>query len=243
MKPLVTIITATGDRHRTFDICRKYVTAQTYDGPVQWLVVDDGRTALDPPSECDYVRREPEQSDPEMTLTRNILAACPQIKGDLVIFMEDDDWYSPFYIETMVDALSAAVIAAPRSIYYYHIPAKRACYSDFAGAMTFSAFCQTGMRRALCGDLMKMCADDDGVQLLDRTFWKSVRQDWKHLFSLSDGHQLSVGMKGLPGRVRHKGAHDCYDRYDIDDHHEGGLRGLIGDDIENCRPWLGSAEK
>ena len=46
MESGVTLITPTGYRPEAFGLCIEYVWRQTYNGPLQWIVVDDGHPAM-----------------------------------------------------------------------------------------------------------------------------------------------------------------------------------------------------
>lgn len=61
----ITIITPTGDRHEMFSLCAKWVSKQTVQ-PNQWIIVDDGKIPLCPPTMpfITYVRRVPKIDDP-----------------------------------------------------------------------------------------------------------------------------------------------------------------------------------
>lgn len=42
---MMTLITPTGVRPKAWSICERLMARQTYDGPVQWVIVDDGQQA------------------------------------------------------------------------------------------------------------------------------------------------------------------------------------------------------
>ena len=95
MKPGVTIITATGCRPEALALCAHFVTRQDYDGPLQWIIVDDGER----PSEIDLSRvsstmtvtrlfPKPNWEPGENTLARNLLAAISEVKYDAIVAIE-----------------------------------------------------------------------------------------------------------------------------------------------------------
>src|ERR1017187_2413419 len=98
MEKGISIITETGARPEAIALCLKYVQRQSYTGPLQWIVVDDGVTATEAPSLLregwlvTYLR--PESQPGQNTLARNLLMALPEVLYEKVLVFEDDDWYS-----------------------------------------------------------------------------------------------------------------------------------------------------
>jgi hypothetical protein len=102
--PLVSLITPTFNRHRFLPQAAKFVLAQSVSD-FEWLVLDDSPT----PSE--FMQR---LSDPRMTYEhtstkrttgdkRNIL--IQRSKGDVIALIDDDDYYGPNYLATMLSAI------------------------------------------------------------------------------------------------------------------------------------------
>lgn len=101
----VTAITCTGDRPVQFGICSKIMNRMKHK-PMQWIIVDDGKNAVDKkdiPEYATYIRREPQSTDPEMTLSLNMIEAFKHVNQDAVIFIEDDDYYPDDYIQAKYD--------------------------------------------------------------------------------------------------------------------------------------------
>src|ERR1035441_2250038 len=94
----VTLITATGNRPKCLQLCQSFIARQTWKGPIQWIVVDDGDDPLEikfPGVLLTHIFPEPEWKPGQNTLARNLLAAIPEVFYDNVLFIEDDDWQSP----------------------------------------------------------------------------------------------------------------------------------------------------
>lgn len=107
MKPLVSIITPTFGRERFLPQALRCVQSQTYPN-IEWLVLDDSpeptralETAVD--GRIRY-RHSPQR----LTIgeKRNRLVA--QAQGELIAHFDDDDYYAPTYLETMVANLAKA---------------------------------------------------------------------------------------------------------------------------------------
>ena len=78
----VTLITPTGDRPQCFRLCEHWMRRQTYDGTVQWIVVDDGHSPTRATQGQIYIRREPQEGDPPHTLCANLRLALPRVAHD-----------------------------------------------------------------------------------------------------------------------------------------------------------------
>ena len=104
-KVSVTAITCTGDRPVQFGICLKIMNRMKHK-PMQWIIVDDGKNAVDKkdiPEYATYIRREPKSTDPQMTLSLNMIEAFKYVNQEAVIFIEDDDYYPDDYIQAKYD--------------------------------------------------------------------------------------------------------------------------------------------
>lgn len=188
---MITCITCTGNRSVAFDLCKLWMRRQTRQ-PDQWIVVDDGDDGLTrPPEGCDYIKR-PHGTDGHNSLAQNILAAIPKIKGDIILFIEDDDYYRSDYIEMMaynMEENNHTIFGQSHAIYYniqhkwwiQHLNNRHA------------SLCQTGIKSFVLQNLEYICKQSP--KFIDLDLWRML-----------DGELLTsplihcVGMKGLPGR-------------------------------------------
>lgn len=209
----ITCLTCTGDRPVCLNLLSRWMKNQTRK-PDQWLIIDDGKQPYIPTMECDYVYRVPQINDPEQTLNLNMDYALNHIKGDIVLFCEDDEYYSPLYIETMVKKLSTHDAVGICKSKYYHLPTRTYhihLNNDHA------SLAQTGVKRAfleqfrenLKGDpfidirLWKEIAGNDFLQKRRQPFLPkgmSINNGRGILFDDGLTDCLYVGMKGMPGR-------------------------------------------
>jgi hypothetical protein len=98
----VSVITPTGGRPIAFELCELWMSRQTKQ-PDEWIVVDDFPIATKCTRNQHVIRRTPFWSpNSGHTLQLNLIEAFKIVTGDIILIMEDDDWYSPFYIENMV---------------------------------------------------------------------------------------------------------------------------------------------
>jgi hypothetical protein len=189
---MVTIITPTGDRPQAIALCSLWMSNQTLQ-PNQWIVVDDGRIPLIPNNKMDYIRRQPKEDDPNHTLLLNLNTAIPLIKGSKILIMEDDEYYSPRYIEKMVAALDKHEIAGIGCSKYYHLPSGGYMHHE---NLDHASLAQTGFRSSFLTEFQELLT---GNTFLDFRVWKKVGDRG---FIFDDGKEyLYAGIKGLPGRL------------------------------------------
>jgi len=109
MLPLVSIVTPTYNRRRFIPILIKIVQQQTYPRDrLEWVVYDDGQepvgdlleAAKDSLPSLNYIF-----SDEKMTIGEKRNRLNKEAKGDILIAMDDDDFYFPERVSAAVTAL------------------------------------------------------------------------------------------------------------------------------------------
>lgn len=193
---LVTLITCTGDRPEAFARCEQWIKNQRYTGNFEWIVVDDGKIPTLANSATKYVRETPQANH---SLCRNTLAAIPHINGRYILFIEDDDYYGPDYISTMVGRLRHADLVGEFGAKYYYLPQRM-----WRHRLTenHASLCRTGITRDVL-DTLKSCAtgtDHPSIDLRLWELWTGSRLSWS---DTSGGSQMCVGIKGSSGRQSH----------------------------------------
>lgn len=198
----VTVITPTGDRPLAFGLCWRWMAAQTRK-PDQWLIIDDGAGQPGNLGSIDgvdiiRVRRVPLTGEPRHTLALNLKAALPLIDGDIVLVMEDDEYYAPQYIETMARRLDRFEIVGICRSKYYHLPTGK---FQQIGNTGHASLAQTGFRSSFLPIFTGCVERGMETNWVDQQIWQIVgeRKLRAQLF-VDDGLPLYCGMKGLPGR-------------------------------------------
>lgn len=214
--PLITVITPTADRPAAWPLAERWMSRQTVQ-PDQWIVADDGRSPAPLTMGQEHVRRE-RTHEGGASLAMNLLAAIPRVQGDVVLVMEDDDYYRPNHIETCLKHLERHRAAGCIWLNYYNVEhrswrrIKNSC----------AALCNTSFRRE-CLPMLEQAARDamaQGIYHVDRLFWRMAGTDGLH------GDETVIGIKGLPGM---KG---------IGIGHRPGA-GWAKDDGRKLREWIG----
>ncbi len=106
MQPLVSIITPTFGREQFLEQTLRWVRAQTYPR-IEWLVLDDSPepARMFAGIADDRIRYEHSGARLSIGEKRNRLIA--RARGDYVAHFDDDDYYAPQFLETMVSNLES----------------------------------------------------------------------------------------------------------------------------------------
>lgn len=190
------ILTPTGLRPQGLALLGEYLNAQTYTGPLTWVIVDD----------CDPVSRVPTVRD-GITVEHvrphwrwkpgdNTQAACMRAglakvpEDAALMIMEDDDIYLPKHIESSLRALERFELVGEIDSRYYNVATQhwQVLKGRFHASMA-SVACQG----AALETLREVCATNK--TMLDVILWKTFKGK-KCLRTSSN----VVGVKGMPGR-------------------------------------------
>ena len=122
MKPFISIITPTKNRPEFFGNILRNFFRQDYDLEKMELIIgDDSEKSNDfliqKHKNVNYLFLEPMSIGKK----RNIL--CEKSKGDIIIFMDDDDYYPPDKVSHVVDKLwnSNYLVSGSSEMYVYYI--------------------------------------------------------------------------------------------------------------------------
>ena len=221
----VTVITLTGGRPESFRRCAQFLQRQRFDGAIQWVVVDDGFPPVEEPAarESDSVtliHPLPGKLG-EITLVQNLLVALDASSCDKLIFCEDDDWYSCWYVQWMSDVLDGAEMAGCSESVYYHVPTKQYRVLCHPGR---SSLCHTGFCRERLPILRDLCLLGQSP-FIDVPFWERHNGEIRCLRA----DPLCIGIKGMPGRRGIGMGHRPQDG-------DGWLKDA---DMKQLRAWIG----
>jgi len=212
--PDVTLITPTRDRPEAFALCCRWMARQTFRGPAQWIIVDDGDVPEDLNAEAvlhhmnevrarwevEHVRRAP--SDKPGTLGENLIEALGHVRAPRVVVIEDDDHYSPVYVEEMLWRLRTAKAVGEIRARYYNVRDRRWHVMDNT---KHASLCRTGFSADLVQRMREsaVIAIREGDPFVDLRFW-GMRPTYpipaELMLGLFQGRGISIGVKGMPGR-------------------------------------------
>ena len=126
--PLVSCIMPTANREKFIPHAIRYFQRQDYPN-MELVILDDGADTvarlLPDDKRINHIRLE--QKLPTVGYKRNY--ACNEAKGDIIVHLDDDDWYANNWVSTQVSALlnSSADICGLRELYFYS-PSMNKCW-------------------------------------------------------------------------------------------------------------------
>lgn len=209
----VTLITPTGGRQTTFDLCERWMERQTFAGDVQWIVVDDVIPTTKTRMSQTVLRPVPYWKPGENTLVRNLRAGLELVKHDAVLIIEDDDWYAPTYIDSMISVLADGHLVGECPSRYYNVSTR--CYRE-PNNRNHASLCQTGFPASMIPRVLAEIGDSPWVDV----------QLWSRLPGVLHEGRGCVGIKGMPGRPGIGAGHRRGGRQDSD---LAVLRSWVGD--------------
>lgn len=195
---MIVLITPTGGRPEAFSVCQKLMERQTYSGPVTWVIIDDGpkRSPFNFSREnwhIVHIRPKDLWTEGQNTHSRNLLLGLECVDyEDKVLFIEDDDYYSPAWLAAMDKMLDYVALAGERNARYYNL--KTGHGRDMKNDK-HASLCSTGFRGQEALELFKeICRNN--LTRLDVLLWRHFK-GFKTLFF---GGYV-VGIKGFNGRA------------------------------------------
>jgi hypothetical protein len=220
MEPTIALLTCTGGRPDSFRLAERWVANQTRH-PDQWVVVDDVEEPTELTMGQTLVRPEPFwDPDGGPTLARNMLAGLKVVDADIIVVLEDDDYYGPEWLDTVATWLthSLTCLVGESKTIYYHVTSRR---HHRHGNTTHASLCATAFKRHLVKPICNIINKVAPSPFIDHQIWARLEGQ------LYDTHHV-VGMKGLAGRPGAGRGH-CDDGYWSNFDFTGDyLRGLIG---------------
>lgn len=193
---MLTILTATGARPEAWNICQRLMERQTYQGPVHWIIVDDGEVqqTIDFDRKgwvISMIRPVPLWKKGDNTQSRNLKEGLRHVMPeDKLVIIEDDDSYHPQWLERVDQWLDRHDLVGESHARYYNIRTRRArqLRND-----KHASLCCTAMKGKALEAFGKELKPN--VQFIDVNLWKNF-QGSKALYPT----QMVTGIKGLPGR-------------------------------------------
>lgn len=200
---MLTILTATGARPEAWAICEELMRRQDYSGPVRWVIVDDGPTAQPVTFQregwtLEVVHPEPYWQKGQNTQARNLAAGLEVIGPDeRVQTLEDDDYYAPGWLSAVAGWLETDDLVGESYARYFNV---RTGLGHAHRNNQHASLCATACKGDGLVSLRKAVASKR--TFIDLDLWARFRGSKK--LRRAD---LTVGIKGLPGRGGIGGGH------------------------------------
>jgi hypothetical protein len=188
-------LTATGGRSEALALTARWLDAQSYRGPAQWVICDDCVPASPVPRSRFDVRViwPPWRWQPGMnTQARSMAALLERVPDDAtVIIVEDDDCYLPQHVSNLLAELESYDLVGEKTSRYFNIKTMR--WRLMPGKY-HASLATVGVKGEALQTLREICAR--GSRRIDMDLWGQFAGP-KTL--LESAHV--IGIKGLPGRA------------------------------------------
>lgn len=187
----LTAFTAHFDRPAAWPLCETYLERQTRQ-PDQWLILDSSPNPITPRLPCDYLHRPdlPKMQDKVVYAIENNL-----IKGDAVVFWENDDWYRNDWLAWCEKQMERGYeIAGEGNIAYYNV--KSRWWSE-CGNARHAALCQTVVHRDFLPTVANCIKSFDSA-FFDLRIWQVEASKYLFMPRCPEERHL-VGIKGIVG--------------------------------------------
>jgi hypothetical protein len=155
------------------------------------------------------------------------------VKGDGLVFWEDDDWYAPTWLEFIWNSLKTADIVGEGRAIYYNVKYR---WWHEHGNMEHASLCETAVGRKFYPRLKELF-DASMDPFIDNRIWRENRFKKNLSAPLNPKSRLSVGIKAMPGRMGYGSGHDKPARGSKTDLSLVKLRAIIGEDCEVYAPF------
>jgi hypothetical protein len=203
---MITFITCTGDRQHLFRRLEFWMARQSLRW-TNWIVVDDGRRKTKCTLGQRYIRLAP-GLPPYASFARNISVGLHEhdqlSNSEFVFFIEDDDWYGPNYVASLLIALMTHDLVGESHFRYYNVSecSYRHCLNT-----DHAALCATAFRATLIPHIASLIDESD--VFLDLRIWSKLScskflQPTRHCVGLK-------AQTGRPGLSGHRSQSFCPD--------------------------------
>ena len=235
----VALITPTRDRGTALQLCFQWMRSQQLKEGVSLHWIVSGNPGND--HEFNLMKTEwpkfltgslmpgVETKDPLVSFRTNLTRGLNFVSAyeEVVIFIEDDDYYAPGYVQACIDRLDDSSQAprligeAPSRYFHVGLGAQRNMGNTDHASLSCTAF-----NHSILDQVKKVVSACDAISI-DCDIWRSVLAR-KKLYSPT----YVVGMKGLPGapNLGVGGDARCY----------GATRG-VSSDWATLAEWIGDA--
>lgn len=199
----VTLLTCTRNRPIALEQCARFIR-RSVRKPHQWIIINDGKPIKAPNAGVPTLVKNRLQGmgEPAHTLPLNLREFLPMLgkmaSDDIVIFFEDDDWYSKDYINHVVSVFEAnpnLLLYGQKYAKYYRLQAEE--YATLPNGC-HASLCATAFRASLqMQRVVELALSIEHDPFVDIRLWniREIESDQK----LLGCHEHCVGIKQMPG--------------------------------------------
>lgn len=257
---MIALITPTGARADQIKLCARWMKNQSYDGEVLWVIVDDAV-----PKTTDFITADfrenwkiakvypsPAWSFGQNTQARNIrdginyILSNYRIVGwnghpaniEAIFIIEDDDYYSPLYLQVMMAHFDNYTAIGERDTIYYNVTTRS--YMVNNNRQHVSLF-QLAIKPKVL-NLFMQCLNH---KFIDYNFFNHMKAQgyWqRNEILIFRDIDLGIGIKGMPGRGGIGAGHKMSNRANKDTALKY-LYSKIGDDAKQYERYYRFGDK
>jgi len=197
----VSLVTMTSDRPVALALCQKWMREQDFQGDVQWVFSDDGTEQMQlsevRPGWAVDIDRRPHSENPIHSFYGNAESAVFRCKNDIIVFIEDDDYYAPGWLSWVVNAINAgADCVGEGNAKYYNVHHR---HYKFMRNRGHASLCQTAVAKdAFIPYFKETFHRRKYRKFLDMHLWRHALLH-QHPFLKPESEHV-VGIKGMPGK-------------------------------------------
>ncbi len=191
---MITLLTCTRNRPMAFALLEKWIAAQTVR-PDKWIVVTDGWEGYQFTMGQTVVKRRPRKSE-RHSLCENMLTGLRKLGTfDVCAICDDDDYFSPTYLATMLATIDGYDMAGLAECVYFNIR-----YRQFIRLrnITHAPLGTTCFRPAVLPLVQEIA--ERGNPYIDYSLWHEWTGSSRLRLAAMPGERPTwVGIKGMPG--------------------------------------------
>lgn len=205
----ISAITTTFGRPEAMVLAGRWLARQTRQ-PDEWIVSSSSR---EPPGLANF--RE------------NLVDGLQRCTGDLIVVVEDDDYYRPDHIEKAVEGIRGALLFGCGRQVAYDLRRRR--YLD--RVIRFSPLCAVAFRREFVPTVSEIALSMNPY--LELAMWSRCEEG----AAARSIEPTVIGMKGMPGSANVSSTDDIGKKW-VDDPDAEKLREWLGEDVSAYEGFL-----
>ena len=200
MNKEITIVTMTANRAKDFANLQSYIQSQTFRN-FDWIVVKDTEVPYPKPIAGERRIQREKQENELHSMLENLRAGLAEVQTPYIAIFEDDDWFSPDYLETMVGMLRENDLAGFNMEVVYRPSDRTFSRAWNVGHASLSA---TGWRHQTITPIVDSIIEEGSVYV-DSMLWQTVSGMEGYSTKLKENTERE-GDKGLLYHLGIKGA-------------------------------------
>lgn len=225
----ITVITMTANRPKDLARLQKYMGRQTYKN-FKWLVIKDSDVAYPEPMPFETRIQRVKKENELHSMLENLREGLLRVDTPLVAICEDDDWFSPDYLEKMVAMLKDHHLAGFSQEIVY-----RASNRTFSRAwnVAHASLSATGWQHEEITPFVLAIIEQNDVYV-DSILWQEIQEMEGYSAKLTENTEReSRGLLYHVGFKSDHGASPLHTRQLMSEDTIGGcLRKWIGEDAQ-----------